>query len=239
MLLRGFTTVRDMGGDTAPVKIAHRSRHLRRTAHLPQPGDDLADLRSRGLRVRLRHPRGVRRQAEVARRTSTSPASPTESTARARRCARAAPPRREPDQAHPRRWCGLDVRPAEHAAVHPGRDPRGGRGAERLRHLRRHPRLHRAPGSSAPSRRASPPSSTATWPTKDTIKLIGGRRHVALDAAVRRGRPPLSRPRPRGQEHRDLPRHRRGLRLGQEVRRQDGVGHRPAPRAAVRAPRRA
>ncbi len=30
MLLRGFTTVRDMGGDLAPGQVAHRPRHLRR-----------------------------------------------------------------------------------------------------------------------------------------------------------------------------------------------------------------
>ena len=158
-LMRGFTTVRDLGGPTFGLKRAIDDGMSARTAHLSVRCDDHGHQRPRRLPPALRsaedhwrdaHPhRAARRQHDRRQPGRGSPAR-----------ARAAHAGRVADQADGGRRRGVAVQSARRVDVHRSRASRRGRSGRELGNLRRHARLHAGLDPALDRRRRQSASST-------------------------------------------------------------------------------
>ena len=140
-LMRGFTTVRDMGGPSFGLKRAIDEGVVAGSAHLSVRRDDHHHRRSRRFPPADRSAEDHRRDAQPCRATRRQhdrrqPGRGPPPRARATHAGRVA------DQAHGRRRCRLAVQPARRVYIHRARASRRGRSGRELGHLCQHPCLY-------------------------------------------------------------------------------------------------
>ena len=236
-LMRGFTTIRDLGGPVFGLKraidegivvgpriypsgafISQTSGHgdFRFLFELPrQPGGPLSHSEREGIAAIADSPDEVRLQD-----------------------ARAVAQRRQPDQADGRRRRQLAAQPDRIDAVHRGRDPRRRRGGRRLGHLCHRARLHAAGGAAGDRCRGQMHRPRPAHRRRD--RQADGRERCLVEppaADLRCGRlradePPLAGEGPEG-----LRRDGNRLQAGEKIQHQDRLRRRtsssiPPPRPA-------
>ena len=223
MLMRGFTSVRDLGGPVVRAEARHRRRAScrgRGSGRRAPSSRRAAATATSGCRPSCR-----RGRATSATRARRGAAIADGADAVRQRVARAAAARRVADQADGRRRRGVELRSARRHAVQRGRAARRGRGGGELGHLRDRARLHAARGAPGDRgrREVHRPRPAARRGDREADGREGhlvepaavpGRRAVGLSGG-------LAEP---DQAARDVRGHRHRLRAGEEVRGQDGAG---------------
>ncbi len=139
-LMRGFTTVRDLGGPSFALKQAIDEGLAPGTAHLSLRRDDHHDRRPWRHAAADRH--SARPGGPVSHMEATGAANIADSADEVRlQGARAAPAGRVPDQARRRRGRVVAAHHSRHADLQRARIARGRGGGRRPQHLRRRARL--------------------------------------------------------------------------------------------------
>ena len=185
-LMRGFTTVRDLGGPVVCAQTGDRRRTCAGTAHLSMRRHDHDDRRPRG------HASPIRSAAEPRRPGELDGADGRRQYRRQRRRsapagARAAPAGRVADQARGRRRGVVAAHHPGHADVQRARASRARGSSRRSEHLRHRARVP-TPSDPAGDRRRRSVHRARASDGRSNRKNDGGQGRLAEHSTLRRGR---------------------------------------------------